>query len=196
MRPAPAATPKPAPPAAHRGGARPLHHDGVPWHHHADARRAGRHRRRHDLPALSRQGRAAERRVPAGAGLGRRHGSRHRSRPAASGSGPPARRGSADTRGVGAGARGGAHAAAGAGRAPPRRAEPRERAALSRGAAAGDGERQVGWCGAGRARPICGRGSGSRSWRWRRERVGAGEWTPDHPQAALAIEAAWDAITS
>lgn len=28
------------------------------------------------------------------------------------------------------------------------------------------------------------------------ERVGGGEWTPDHPQAALAIEAAWDAITS
>lgn len=28
------------------------------------------------------------------------------------------------------------------------------------------------------------------------ERVGAGEWAPEHPQAALAIEAAWDAITS
>lgn len=28
------------------------------------------------------------------------------------------------------------------------------------------------------------------------ERVVAGEWTPEHPQAALALEAAWDAITS
>jgi AcrR family transcriptional regulator len=28
------------------------------------------------------------------------------------------------------------------------------------------------------------------------ERVGTGEWTPEHPQATLAIEAAWDAITS
>ena len=28
------------------------------------------------------------------------------------------------------------------------------------------------------------------------ERVGGGEWTADHPQAALALEAAWDAITS
>jgi hypothetical protein len=28
------------------------------------------------------------------------------------------------------------------------------------------------------------------------ERVGGGEWTPDHPQASLALEAAWDAITS
>jgi AcrR family transcriptional regulator len=28
------------------------------------------------------------------------------------------------------------------------------------------------------------------------DRVGIGEWTPDHPQAALALEAAWDAITS
>jgi AcrR family transcriptional regulator len=28
------------------------------------------------------------------------------------------------------------------------------------------------------------------------ERVGSREWTPDHPQAVLAIEAAWDAITS
>ena len=28
------------------------------------------------------------------------------------------------------------------------------------------------------------------------ERVGAGEWTPEHPQAALVIEAGWDAITS
>jgi AcrR family transcriptional regulator len=28
------------------------------------------------------------------------------------------------------------------------------------------------------------------------ERVGGGEWTADHPQAALALEGAWDAITS
>ena len=28
------------------------------------------------------------------------------------------------------------------------------------------------------------------------ERVGGGEWTADHPQAALALEAAWDAVTS
>ena len=28
------------------------------------------------------------------------------------------------------------------------------------------------------------------------DRVGIGDWTPDHPQAALALEAAWDAITS
>jgi hypothetical protein len=28
------------------------------------------------------------------------------------------------------------------------------------------------------------------------ERVVAADWTPEHPQAALALEAAWDAITS
>jgi len=28
------------------------------------------------------------------------------------------------------------------------------------------------------------------------ERVVAGDWTPEHPQAALTLEAAWDAITS
>ena len=28
------------------------------------------------------------------------------------------------------------------------------------------------------------------------ERVESGEWTAEHPQAALVVEAAWDAITS
>jgi len=31
---------------------------------------------------------------------------------------------------------------------------------------------------------------------WVGERVGAGEWTPDHPQVGLALDAAWDAIRS
>ena len=31
---------------------------------------------------------------------------------------------------------------------------------------------------------------------WVGERVGAGEWTPDHPQVAMALDAAWDAIRS
>jgi hypothetical protein len=29
---------------------------------------------------------------------------------------------------------------------------------------------------------------------WAAERVSAKEWTPDHPQALQAVEAAWDAI--
>ena len=29
---------------------------------------------------------------------------------------------------------------------------------------------------------------------WVGERVGAGEWTPDHPQVGMALDAAWDAI--
>jgi len=31
---------------------------------------------------------------------------------------------------------------------------------------------------------------------WVGERVGAGEWTPDHPQVGMALDAAWDAIRS
>src|SRR6478736_434898 len=137
---------------------RPLHHGRIKGYGDHRDRRGGWSRRGDDLPALFREGRAAERDLPAvpavggedPEGCGGGEGA-HRAGPPDEGGaviGRGSREGPGDLPDVPGGARG----------AAPRREEPGDRQGVPRRAAAYRGDGEVGWAGApGAGRPL-GRG--------------------------------------